>query len=68
MFGTMIGEGEDTDNSDGAENDDESYLEPIKPMKKTLDSGEIREHMLKDPEAGKFLEDIMPSTKRVDQS
>ena len=68
MFGDMIDEGEHTDNSDGAENGEEDYLEPVKPLKKTtMDSGEIREHMLKDPEAGKFLEDIMPSTKRMDQ-
>ena len=61
MFGDMIGEGEDTDNSERAENGKEDYLEPIKPLKKTLDSGQIREHMLKDPEASKFFESIMPS-------
>ena len=68
MFANSIDEGEDTDKSDGAEGGDEEYLEPMKPLKKTLDSGQIREHMLKDPEAGKFLEDIMPGAKRVDQS
>ena len=66
MFGDMIDDGENTDDGDDAENGDEEYLDPVKPLKKTLDSGEIREHMLKDPEAGKFLEDIMPSAKRMD--
>ena len=68
MFGDMIVSGENTDNSDGAEDGEEEYLDPVKPLKKTLDSGEIREHMLKDPEAGKFLEDIMPGAKRMDYS